>query len=754
VRVLHCCLTVVCLAWLATASALAEPAADRTARRGPITVEIHDLRIHLSDHGEIRSMDTGAAMASKAITAATRIGDCREVGQPTYFAIAGGGARFMRVLVRPADGRKFALVETFTPASDSIRWEVTITDAGTRWSEPIQTVLHYPVGEQTRLWTAWADPRNGELAKTPRKDLIAQGIVPRVKESGNWADPLVPIRPPDAVLNYGARHYTYEKPMLHIVPDYPDVFCLPMVSFMEPNEDTAVSLVLCPEDVLLDMTLTTGRDGRARFDRLFHRIGGDQILRFRMDIVSHPADPRAAMGWMRRRYADFFFPPNPRAHEVSGTGCYSNATEFDAKKLAGMAFKVYWRASFDFPYMGMFLPPVKPDQTWKSFRGEMVSIDQMSRFSTAMRRKGIDVLSYFNVAEFGANIKFPPPKSFDLPEDRLWTDANAFLYTKLRDAMLLVPEGQKSLLPRYKPGEPFWSWCGCVAMDCGEPVYRDFLLDQVRRHLEMLPDDQGFAIDRMDWLRLYNEKRDDGVSWFDNRPARSLRISWRELMRRLGPMVHQADKLIFCNNHDKRLEILRHADGIFDEFTNSGRSLNTIALLGVSKPVMGWTNTADEVKPEADAFFQKYLYMGVFPMAPFPGNDHSIQPDGWVDRAYLDYGPLLKLLRYKQWVLRAHCVVVPDGNAKANLFHVGDGFVVPVVYADESPTVRVHLPRFAALVPTRSLRITAIHPGGTVVDVAPEWKGDALQLDVPMKRHCAMVHVRLASVENEKERTK
>ncbi|HLA85577.1 MAG TPA: hypothetical protein VJL29_12350 [Thermoguttaceae bacterium] len=710
----------------------------------PLAVGTHNLRVHLSDQGEIVGMDVGPKLAAKKITAATQLPDCRTVGKVTRHEIAGGGLRFVRTLERAKDGRRFTLTETFAPAADSIRWEIEITDPGAPWSEPIQTVLRYPVGTDTRWWTAWADPRNGSLATAPRDQLVAQGIVPRVKESGNWADPLVPIKPMDATLNYGARHYTYEKPLLHIIPDYPDVFCLPMVTFMEPAEDSAVSLVLCPEDVMLDMKLTTTADGTASMNRLFHRIGDGRTLRFRMDLVSHPADPRAALGWIQRRYTDFFVPPNPRAHQIAGTGSYSNSAKFDAAKLNRMAYNVYWRASFDFPYMGMFLPPVPAGESWKCFRNEMTSVEDMNRLAAAMHKEGFHVLSYFNVTEFGTGIKFPPPGKFDVAPDKLWTDPNAFLYTKLRDAMLMVPDKQKSLLPNYKPGEPFWTWCRAVAMDCGEPVYRDFLLDQARQHIERLPQDDGFAIDRMDWLRIYNQNRDDGLSWFDDRPARSLRVSWRELMDRLGPLMHNADKVIFCNNHDKRLEILRHADGIFDEFTNSGRSLNAIALLGLSKPVMGWTNTVEELKPDADAFFQKYLYLGVFPMAPFPGNDHSIGPDKWGDQQYLDYGPLLRLMRGKRWVLRPHCVDVPAGNAKANLFRVADGYVVPVVYADDSPTVRVRLGDFARIAQTRNLKITALHPGDDKpVAVTSTWDNDTLLLDVPVKRHCAMVHVQL-----------
>lgn len=738
------CWMLVCWSVVLSAAAFGQVPEPTKKAKASHVVEIHNLRVHLSDRGEIVEMGHGPALALKEIRASTRIDGCQSTGKVTHRIVAGGGIKFDETLVRIKDGRKLTKVETFTPSADSIRWEVEIIDQGSPWSEPIQTVLQYPVNEQTRLWTAWADPRNGSLADTPRDELVAQGIVPRVLASADWADPLVPIKPIDATLHYGAPHYTYEKPQLHIIPDHRNVFCLPLVSFMEPDNDTAVSLVLCPEDVLLDMTLQTSQKGEARFSRLFHRIGGNQVLRFRMDLVAHPADPRAAMGWMHRRYEEFFVPPNPRAHEIAGTGSYSNSPQFDAQKMRDMAYNVYWRASFDFPYMGMFLPPLKPNESWTSFRKESVSIAEMNNFSRSMHDQGFHVLSYFNVTEFGTEIQFPPVESFETPEETRWTDPNEFLYGKLRDAMLMVPEKQKSLLPRYKPGEPFWTWCKAVAMDCGDPAYQEFLLEQAQRHIDLLPADDGFAIDRMDWLRIYNLQRDDGVSWFDDQAARSLRMSWRKMMDRLGPLMHGADKVIFCNNHDKRIEVLRHADGIFDEFTNSGRSLNTIAMLGLSKPVMGWTISSDELKPGKDIFFQKFLYLGVFPMAPFPGNDHSMGPDPWVDRQYLDYGPLMKLMRHKQWVLKAHCVDVPDKSAKVNLFRVADGFVVPVVFANDSSTVRVRLRHFEQLSQTKKVKITALHPGDDrPVSVPHQWKNGELLLDVPVHRNCAMVRIQI-----------
>ncbi len=61
----------------------------------------------------------------------------------------------------------------------------------------------------------------------------------------------------------------------------------------------------------------------------------------------------------------------------------------------------------------------------------------------------------------------------------------------------------------------------------------------------------------------------------------------------------------------------------------------------------------------------------------------------WTDKQYLDYGPLLSLMRGKKWVLEPHCVEVAEGSAKVNLFKVDKGYVIPVVFGNDGNEVTV-----------------------------------------------------------------
>jgi len=666
-------------------------------------VESEGLAVSLDAQGAVVSLHLGDRNIERPVTAQTCLAGCELEGAPTTRPLDHGGIEFRKTLADPTQNQRCVLVERFRSESDSIRWEIEIQGQGAPWSAPIETHLAWPDPAAARLWTAWGDSR----PDAPRG-------------ATSWRDPLQPAAFQDTELSYGSRHFSH-----------PQAISIPLVTVLESADDLGVSLVLSPEDLILDMTLRVTAQGQMVFSRTRHRIAADSPVRFGMNLVAHAADWRAGLGWMVRRYRAFFEPPNALAHEIAGCGAYSShARDFDAEKLMRMAFRVNWKASFDFPYMGMFLPPVTSDTAqWVDFKQKKNSIRQMQEDTRRMRAMGFYVLNYFNVTEFGAHIEHPALPRKAATDDDLWKDPNDFLYGRLADAILPGPKGA-----------PMHSWEGCVAMDPGEPVYQAFLLEQARRHLDAFPESSGICIDRMDWLLRYNPRRDDGVSWAGGGAARSLVVSWHDIMARLGPMMHEAGKVIFCNPHYRRVDLLRHVDGIYDEFGQMGHSLNLCALLCAQKPVIAWTVPVEELRAEPDAYFQRHLHMGAFLTAPVPGNDHTILPEPWVEKHYLDYGPLLDALRGKQWVLQPHVIEVQDQQAKANLFTVPGGYVIPVTFGGEAPRVRVLLRDLPKLPGQDAFRAEAIHPGAEQrMPVAIADEGGRLTIDVPLHRGCAMV---------------
>ncbi len=587
----------------------------------------------------------------------------------------------------------------FRSADGGLGWDWECESRSHRpWIAPIDTVFHWPAPSHAELW-------------------LPRGF------GSKWQDPMIPQPFEDKTYDYGA-FFNRE-----------DGLSLPMASILDKQNGIGISFIQSPRDVLLDLQISTTKSGELRFSRAFNRLGGTLTkTRFHMDIAVHEPDVRAAMNAIVTRYPEYFDPPCKLAQQVGGGGAYSGwEGALDAKKLSAMGFTMNWKASIDFPYMGQFLPPVKTDdEKWNRFAGGgegdftaadegrygKTSIREMSAYSTDMRAHGFYVLNYFNVTEFGANITYPAPRPKSDSAPDLWKDPNDFLHDKLEDAVLKTPS-------------PTWTWGDGVIMDCGDPAYRDFLLQQARRHVEKLPDSSGICIDRMDWLTRYNPNADDGESWIDG-PYRHLRRSWIALMEELGPVFHDAEKVIFGNDMDRRLELMRHVDGFYDEHGYFPYNLNTSSYLALRKPLVCWTSDENPFGSDPDEYFQRHLYMGAFPTIPVTGNDHSVLPSESNDRLYLDYGPLFNELRGRTWLLKPGVIEVADGNAKANIFETPQHYVIFVGLAGQEDHAKLLL---------RGVSGTAklLYPGSSEKKSLAINQSAPAAVEVPLKRGCAML---------------
>ena len=711
--------------------------------------ETYELRVHamaltFDSMGAIRQIGFNGLHQVRQVRAFTRLRDCEPEGS-VEVARRDSQISFQRRWTSKVTGNSALVTDRFSAGDGSVRWEVEVAGLQGPWSTPIETHLVYPDSVSAKFWTAWGDPRLGEIRRRSPEQQASLGILP-ADVTGNWSDPLLPILFVNDTIWYGAPSYSYGNPRIGFIPFQGNLMGIPLVTISEEQSDMGLSLILSPADPLLDLCLSVRSSGEMVFSREYHRISSAAPIRFRMDLVPHESGWRGGLRWMTKNYPGYFDPNVPQGDEIAGTGAYSSLEQpFDVQKMRKMAFGVNWKASFDFPYMGMFLPPVASDTArWTRYGGGYTSVSAMRTYASAMKRQGFHVLSYFNVTEFGAGVSDPAPPRRAAGDEDLWKSADDFLYYKLADAILHVPAGvSREVLassPRLRSGGPYYTWGDGIVMDPGEPVYQAFLLEQAERHIKLIPDAEGICIDRMDWLRMYNEERDDSLSWFGDRPARSLIVSWKSLLDRLGPVMHASGKVIYVNNHDKRIDLLRQTDGFFDEFTHAGSPLNLTALMGVRRPVLGWTSEEKNLRPDPDAFFQRYLHLGVFPMAPFPANDHSLRPGDWVDRQYLDYGPLLSLIKGKKWVLEPHCIEADGREAKVNLFEVPGGWVVPVTFAPPGGAVTVILRNVQGM--TGGLKASAAYPGSeTVVPVKLTTSADGVRMAVGTRRGCALVKI-------------
>ncbi len=255
------------------------------------------IGVELSSAGEIVGVKAGGRRIG--LVGRTSLAGCTQAGAAKEEKLPNGAIQFTRTFTDSASGRSLTAVDRFSAAGDSVRWEIEIVSDGNPWTTDIVTELQYPATAATRFWTAWADP------------VWSTGSDPD-KQTGAWRDPLVLQPLIDATWNYGGYNTA------------PDHIALPLATIAEPADDSALSLVFSPADIILcGSQLTTTPSGSIKFSRANYRLGGGKPVHFEMDLIAHEADWRGGLRWMTARYSEFFEPPSPNADAMAGCAAYS-----------------------------------------------------------------------------------------------------------------------------------------------------------------------------------------------------------------------------------------------------------------------------------------------------------------------------------------------------------------------------------------------------------------------------------------------
>ena len=726
--------------------------AQNVGNKATYEVKSKGVILQLSETGNITGLLLEGSKPNWISSGVTLLKGMHTQGEVTLNQPKSTNASIFTRTVVDSVGHSCVVTDIFTPENGSIRWDITLTSKDAPWSTAIITQMRCAQPEEKLFWTAWGSPDFSGTESNPKLKTMVQNSKESVR--GSWSDPLTPVGFVNHIWQYGNTKQA--------IPVDNDFISLPLFTLLSPSTDNGLSLVLSPQDTLLDMELSVSQTGQFLFARTNHRLGSGKTIRFSMHLVAHEASWRGGLRFMNQRYPEYFEAPNKRVHTIAACGAYSGSeSPIDVARMKKMAFGFNWKLSDDFPYMGMFIPPVKnSDVKWKRSCAEprpegkpdSTSCRQLNDYAKYMKLNGFSVLNYFNVTEYGKDVN---PDIEELSKDKaadpeLWKNCSEYMRVNFPKAWLKVTSSIKTvnsnpLVPVITTDLPggikgIMSNCyGAAIVDPGDPEYLKFILDQAQRHIKFVPESDGICIDRTDWLSLYNSMADDGVSWKDGKPARSLYLSWAALMSKMAPMMHESDKVIFSNLMTMRLELSRQLDGIYTEFGNNGNALNGSALIGIRKPVVAWTYNETLQDPDPDAFMQRNLYLGVFPTAPYPTNNHCIIPETKADQLYVDYGLLLNAMRGKKWVLESNCVETTTKGVKVNLFEVPGGYALPVAFGGKAKSAIVRVRNLKDL---SFAKITVLHPGTEIeVPVASAFKDGFLEFVVPLKRGCAMVKI-------------
>lgn len=434
---------------------------------------------------------------------------------------------------------------------------------------------------------------------------------------------------------------------------------LPLVSIMDPRTDHALTIAL-PADANIPHLQFGWRDAGTLRLTLAHRgMGGGRGSPLRLLFFGHPADYRATLGVYSEAFPSHFRPVLPRG-PYEGTFWYHHIHDYPAPdEMARQNVRFLW-SSFWFTHLGEYLPaarewePYTYAKWWKL--GQTMSDARIRAFVRRMHDLGIGTYAYFNVTEYGG----AGGKTGDTAE------AARILRERFADALVKDARGQD--IP---------TWEGAMAMNPGGGYSLwPFLDDQVRRHLERLPDIDGFVIDRLDWASQLDYAHDDGLTMIGERPVENLAVPVGEAIRNVAALAHAAGKRVFVNQF-YRVEVLRDVDGVCHE----NDYLPALGYLVPLRPASAWHHRTsyqgDLLAFEAQ--LKRRLQWALFPQMIAHEFPISQQPPNPRAADFLElYAPLFGALEGKRQVLQPHCVEV-TGASDVNLFINRAGhYVVPV----------------------------------------------------------------------------
>jgi len=459
-----------------------------------------------------------------------------------------------------------------------------------------------------------------------------------------------------------ARYPTFEAtPYATNAWDSGRSYVLPLVSILAPRVDAGLSIALPPGEPIphFQMKWSTGDDKRTLFLVLAHRaMGGGRPAKLRILFFRHPADYRGALAAYARAFPAYFEP-------ALGRGLYEGAFWYHhihdhppAEEMARQGIRYIW-SSFWFTHLGEYLPD---DKEWKPYTyakwwslQQTMGDEKIRSFARALHERRIGTFAYFNVTEYGG------------AGGADGTTAEADRRIREEFSRALMEDGA---------GKPIPTWEGSFAMNPGPSYgYLPHLQEQARRHIERLPEIDGFCIDRLDWASLYDYGHDDGVTMLGARAVEDMATPVGAAVREICRIAHAAGKRVLVNQF-YRIEVLRDVDG----YCHENDYVRGLGYLSPFRPVAAWHMRKPYAGDllEFEVQLKLRLQWAVFPQMiahAFPISQQPADPEA---ASMLEiYAPLFAPLRHKRQVLLPHCVSVSGAN-DANLFEAAGRYVVPI----------------------------------------------------------------------------
>jgi len=506
--------------------------------------------------------------------------------------------------------------------------------------------------------------------------------------------------------------------------DGSDEIPIPAIVVYDPDEDVGMTLAKPFEEInprvhfFLDQ-----RNGDIEIENLYVGLRNDHNPSVSLYLAIHEGDWRAGLGWIFRRYREYFTPQDKRIFDQEGVMHYGKLlSEKRVEQWARlMGFK--WQET---PYFrdalawGPNLPSKDPfDAVWPDIPEIQVkgmTIKKCNDYLRMLRRHGVSAFIYHNSGDYNRRLaeeKFP-------------------------ESIVVLRNGRQH--PGWRSDDPTATpeARGCMMNPDPDLPYGRMILEEVKKSFELFPGLAGVFVDQCCYSH-FDYSKDDGRTMVDNRRCQFTLHSYLRLHEKLWAFLKARGKTTFANGPFCPA-IQKHMDGIMAEGTFEQLAFLTLAkplvLLQVGEPAFKWC-----------------LKYGAFPhVAPlgrdletFHLNEAPLPKD--LINIYRTYLPLVEFMRGKRWVLTPHALTLPEEH-EGNIFETKDGnYIVTVMSTERSildnkkrrETVPVRIRVRGGKRIRRAELLSVDFPGARRVELAR--KGKDIFLSVPRFMTAGVVHL-------------
>lgn len=445
---------------------------------------------------------------------------------------------------------------------------------------------------------------------------------------------------------------------------------LPLVTAYNTDTDLGVSLVqpLALPKPHSEFSLNTGN--------IDHLIGvGVQNLRLSkvvpaksgLHLVVHEGDWRPGLGWMLQHYSEYFRPANKEVYRWEGhmmiidggaVADYQRAAKYTGMDLVAMGLG--WLETETTGFISYGGEPHTEDG-W--YYGRQVPVDPSqdsivmkpwNERAKAAKEYGVGTMFYFKIASVLREVAV-----------REFPDAIARWENGADLGAIMYGWDFGKMYPVLNP-DPKYS-------------FYEYAIDQAERLIKGTPEGVGIFWDVLAPSLYFDYAHDDGISMIGGTEAYHLSFAYDKLMRDVRMLANKYNKVIW-GNQLLHIELGKYIDGVVMETWEDW--LMVLQYTAIARPLVYlryWQDnveTAARTPEEREDSLKACLLSGAF------AKIDDIARGGPAMKGYdvfMSYVPLMKLLKQREWVLKAHALTLPD-EYKGNIFTTPEhDYIVSVV---------------------------------------------------------------------------